>query len=365
MKKLLLPTFLLVSSIVIAENKPTAYTVSGTLKKLKTERLYLTVYTTQEAKKDSAELVNGKFVFKGSIDRPSFAILTLKDRKQDNLRFYVEPGAIILTGTDSLKNLNITGSVFNADDKLLQQFLKPIDTKYDNFYKVYEEAENNNNKAMIDSLDDAETALMMEKRKFIGDFVRKHPASLRSALAIEQNFGYYAEASEVEPLYNLLSAKIKTSPIGMNVKKMLDIYKNVAVGAIAPDIIQKDTAGNSISLASLKGKYVLVDFWASWCGPCRKENPNVVKAYDQYKNKGFEIFGVSYDTKINKWEKAINDDKLGWVNVSDLQGWKNATSEQYYIKAIPSNVLIDKEGKIIGKNLLGKKLYAKLAELMP
>ena len=119
-----------------------------------------------------------------------------------------------------------------------------------------------------------------------------------------------------------------------------------------------------MSLSSLKGKYVLVDFWASWCGPCRRENPNVVKIYDEYKDKGFDIFGVSYDTKKDNWRNAIKDDGLTWNQVSDLKGWENATSDVYGIKAIPSNMLLDKDGKVIAKNIFGKRLSDKLAKLI-
>ena len=291
----------------------------------------------------------------------------MKDHKDDNLRFYVEPVKMTIRGNGNIiKELEINGSPLNTDDKRLSQYLKPVKEEEEKYYALYSEASKNKNKTITDSLDELETIMMQRKRSFIKQFVLANPASLRSAMAITENYGYYAEAFEVEPLYNALDASIKSSVNGEAVKKMLDIYKTVAIGQLAPDITQSDTTGKSISLSSLRGNYVLVDFWASWCGPCRRENPNIVKAYQAYNAKGFEIFGVSYDNEKGtaKWKKAIVDDGLTWKQVSDLQGWKNTTSEQYYIKAIPSNLLLDKEGRIIAKNLFGKQLTDKLSALL-
>ncbi len=151
------------------------------------------------------------------------------------------------------------------------------------------------------------------------------------------------------------------------VQKFIRDYQNeqiTAVGKVAPEITLPDTSGTPVSLSSLKGKVVLIDFWASWCGPCRQENPNVVQTYRKYKDKGFEIFGVSLDDNGGKWRSAIAEDGIFWTHVSDLQGWSSSAARLYAVTGIPATFLIDREGKIVAKNLRGKKLEEKVAEIL-
>jgi len=137
----------------------------------------------------------------------------------------------------------------------------------------------------------------------------------------------------------------------------------LAIGAVAPDIKLKQPDGTEIALSSLRGKVVLIDFWASWCGPCRRENPFNVKMYDDFKDKGFEIFGVSLDSEAGRWKSAIANDSLVWKHVSDLGGWQSAPAKIYQVSSIPATYLLDKDGKIIAKGLRGENLYAKLQEV--
>jgi peroxiredoxin len=173
------------------------------------------------------------------------------------------------------------------------------------------------------------------------------------------------EADELETMIGKLDTTIASLPPIVALKDRLVQMKAVAIGQKAPDFTMNDVNGNPVSLSSKIGaKLLLIDFWAAWCGPCRKENPNVVKVYNEFSKKGFDIFGVSLDQKKEDWVKAIADDELTWTHVSDLQYWSNAAAKTYAVNAIPANFLLDETGTIIGKNLRGDDLYNKVKEVL-
>ncbi|UZR93195.1 redoxin domain-containing protein [Chondrinema litorale] len=197
----------------------------------------------------------------------------------------------------------------------------------------------------------------------IKGFIEKADGSIVSIFPATQ-LNIDEDSEYLTALSNKLFEKYPEEQMVIDLKKKIDAVKNTAIGEVAPDIELQSPEGKDISLSSLRGKYVLIDFWASWCGPCRQENPNVVRVYNKFKDKGFEIYGVSLDRDKNAWNKAIEKDGLTWLHVSDLNFWNSEVVPLYNIEGIPMTVLLDKDGKIIAKNLRGKALEDKLTELL-
>jgi peroxiredoxin len=207
-------------------------------------------------------------------------------------------------------------------------------------------------------------AMIDNNKVFTKNFIKEHSNSVVAPFILMQLVSQL-ESNDVEEMVSKFAPEIDKSEYVVKLKEYIQEQKKTAIGAVAPDFTMNDTEGKPVALSSFKGKVVLVDFWASWCGPCRQENPNVVNLYKQYHGKGFEILGVSLDRGKDEWLKAIKDDNLTWTHVSDLQFWQNAAARLYGVNSIPQSYLLDKDGKIIGKGLRGEQLAKKLAELFP
>jgi peroxiredoxin len=208
--------------------------------------------------------------------------------------------------------------------------------------------------------------LQIEQSAAIKIFILSNPNSYLSLLALYSVGGPTPDPAELDSLFNGLSPELKNTEAAHVFVNSLNELKHTAVGVTAPDFTQNDENGQPVTLSSFRGKYVLLDFWASWCGPCREENPNVVKAYDRFKNKNFTILSVSLDKADgkNSWLAAIKNDGLTWTQVSDLKFWSNGAALLYYVTSIPSNFLIDPNGKIIARDLRGQDLENKLEEVL-
>jgi peroxiredoxin len=356
------------------------YVIKGEVRKIKEpiNKVYLSYYADGKSTQDSAMVVGGKYEFKGMVTDPVMANLragyvpdtSVKTKrmisyKRDIAGVFIENSKINITNLDSFGNAVVKGSKSHAEYLKLKELTKEVSSKMELLSKDYNEFNKKKDEAGMKMVDDAYEKADAEMRVKHKEYLQTNTNSPIGIYAFKQFAGYDINADEAEPIFLALSESIRNSPGGKEMTDKIETAKKTGVGKIAMEFTQNDTLGNPVSLSSFRGKYLLIDFWASWCGPCRQENPNVVSAYSNYNSKGFDILGVSLDqpTGKEKWLKAIHDDKLTWTHVSDLKYWKNDVSVLYGIQAIPQNFLLDPQGKIIGKNLRGEALNKKLEEL--
>ena len=380
MKKILIVLMLIFPVTLLAQN--VSYIVKGKVGNVNAPaKVYLGYKNAPASFMDSAVIKNGQFEFKGTINEPVQATLVLsyagagpRSWPAQSIVFYLESGNINISSPDSLVHAIITGANINSDNEKLKDTLKATDKKMAALLAEYSTlpVDKKKDKAFIAGfMKDyikRQKIIILEQSLVEADFIKKNPNSIVSLNAIKMVAKYIPESSKysiLAPLFNSLSPDVKNMADGKAYAKELERMKVIAVGSMAPQFTQKDPDGKPIKLSSFQGKYVLVDFWASWCTACRAENPNVVKAYNKYHDKGLEILGVSLDNEKSKdaWLAAIQKDGLIWNHVSDLKGWKNEVAAMYSISSIPQNVLLDKTGKIIGKNLRGEELNKKLEEI--
>jgi len=311
---------------------------------------------------DSSSVVTGEIVLNGQIKDPEMFYL----RSGQNLtNIFIEAGKITFTAHADSINKGITnGSKSQAELDSFNESISLITEQLDTLYNQYREAVKNDDQVRLEELSELIDTKDDERLARTIDYAYANNKSIVSAYLIMTN-NYYLELAELDAITSNFDNLIKqTKYVELLLDRINNLYK-VSIGSSFTDFTLNDTTGNPIALSSLIGEnYLLIDFWASWCGPCRRENPNIVAVYNDYNSKGFDIIGVSLDTDKNNWIKAIEKDSLTWSHVSDLQGWNNAAGKLYAVNAIPHSVILNENGTIVAKNLRGEELRDKIAELL-
>ena len=304
------------------------YIIDGEISDVKDGMVYLKKYVDKSfVDVDSAVITDGKFKFEGVAPEALAHGLTTQKESRRPLVFFLDNDVMNVKLNEADKKLIVTGSPVND---------------------IYM----------------ANAPIVRSKGYSLDSLLSVHPASPVSAYFVVKDFAYKLNLEEMKSVRSKLDASLDGTSYVQQIESMIDRMEKVQVGSEAPDFTLPDVNGNPVSLSSFRGKYVLVDFWAAWCPDCRKENPNIVSAWEKYKNKNFAILGVSLDRNRDQWLAAIEKDKLAWTQVSDLKYWSSEAAVLYCIRWIPMSFLIDPEGKIVAIGLEGEELHNKLEELL-
>jgi peroxiredoxin len=317
MKKNLFPAIaLLVLASCTGKNN---LSLDGTVKDVPSGKVYLQKYVNKMYFViDSASIQNGKFKFERNVEIPEIYGLTLDTLKSPYMLFLDGNPATVAFDT----------ARYYRDTKVEGSALQDLFVEY-----------------------------RQQRRVRIDEFIQQHPASLVSAYALYRDFSYRLSQDEIRANIALLDSSLHATPYVKTLENLLKTLDRVNIGKPAPDFTLDTPDGQPVKLSDKWGRgYLLIDFWAAWCGPCRRENPRVVAVYNKYRDKGFDIVGVSLDHDRANWKQAIEQDQLTWTHVSDLKYWDSEAAQLYGVRAIPANYLIDKDGIIVAKNLRGEEL---------
>jgi peroxiredoxin len=345
-------------TVAAVKTAPSAaeFNINGTLTGY-TEGATVELLSGQGQPEQNTVLKNGQFSFKGKMVTPDFKIILI-NRMEETQKQQQGQGPIrFITMFLDNSNVTITGDKATIDKaKIIGSASHTAFEQFNNSLEPYQ--------AVFAQDGEYDEAMHTKAMNLIHDFVTTHKDSYITPLAVIRYNQIAEDVLKTEVLYNMLDPKLKVTGMGQYIAQQIAEGKVNGNGTLLADFAQPDTSGKPVSLSSLRGNYVLVDFWASWCGPCRQENPNLVAAFNKYKAKKFTVIGVSLDKTKEAWMDAIHVDGLTWTHISDLQGWQNSVAQQFQIFNIPQNFLLDPEGKVIGKNLRGPALERKLARVL-
>ena len=329
-------------TLATAQTHPTTETflVHGTLSPKATgQKAYLTYRLNKTNVVDSALVQRGTFRFQATLTEPVQAVLSLSHhgtfyrQAEDQVTVYLEQGTVRVVATDSVVHARVFGTPLNEENAQLTAQMASLDAP--------------------------------ARQQAYATYVSTHPATRYSLFALRAYAGPQPDVTRYAPLYQALAPSLQASVLGRRMGEQIQALQRVAIGATAPDFTQADPSGRPVTLSTLRGQYVLLDFWASWCGPCRQENPALVALYAAYQAKGFTILGISLDRENGRaaWLNTIEADGLPWRQVSSLTR-PNPVAQLYGVDTIPQNVLLDPQGRIVAKNLRADALRLKLVELL-
>jgi len=375
MKKLIIIILVVLPALIKAQG---VFTLSGKVgNDGPPAKVYLLYRDVKRIVIDSTDVVGGKFKFTGTLQEPTAARLILDHKgvgyakttmSADMTMLFIYEGEIKIKAPDSLKRAVFPGSPINIEYRKYQESLEAVNQEREQLHSSYRNATEEQRADSIYTSEyyEANEQLDRRYRELQLAHVKANPDSYVSLSLLKEAAVPFINVAVIAPLFDSLSERIRLSELGREFKAEIERRRALSIGQLAPDFIQNDQFDRPVSLSAFKGKYVLIDFWASWCKPCRAENPQLVTAYNEFKDKDFTIISVSLDRpgKKEDWLKAIETDKLEWTQVSDLKFWDNAVAKLYGIKSVPQNFLLDKNGKVIAQNLRGEELSKKLAEIL-